>query len=100
MPNERNFTHLKGLQKTQQASPESESNMSSDLKKQWEEKLVGKKIIDDSSSPGSISTFTKRDLPDKHRVVSPGAMMTRDFHPDRLNVYVGEDGVCSHVTMG
>lgn len=49
MSNERKFTHLKDLQSAQQT----ESTMSSDSKKQWEEKLVGKKITDDSLSSSS-----------------------------------------------
>lgn len=49
MSNERKFTHLKDLQSAQQT----EYTMSSDSKKQWEEKLVGKKITDDSLSSSS-----------------------------------------------
>lgn len=49
MSNERKFTHLKDLQSAQQT----EYTMSGDSKKQWEEKLVGKKITDDSLSSSS-----------------------------------------------
>lgn len=44
--------------------------------------------------------FAKRDLPEKHRVIQPGQMVTKDFHEDRLNIHVKEDGTVSHVTHG
>lgn len=42
-------------------------------------------------------SFAKRDLPDPYRVIAPGTMVTKDFRPERLNVYVREDGIVSHV---
>lgn len=47
MPNERTFTHLKDIQTDQNTRSETELAMSSDPKKQWEEKLIGKKITED-----------------------------------------------------
>ena len=44
--------------------------------------------------------FGKRDLPQVHRVIPPGAMVTKDWNPDRLNVHVKDDGTVSHVTHG
>lgn len=34
------------------------------------------------------------------RIKSPGAMFTMDFHPDRLNVDVGDDGVIGGFSWG
>lgn len=39
-------------------------------------------------------------LPEEHRVIRPGAIITRDFVEDRLNVYVNEAGECTHCTHG
>lgn len=44
--------------------------------------------------------FAKRDLPEKHRVIQPGQMVTKDFQEDRLNIHVKDDGTVSHVTHG
>ncbi|KKY29853.1 putative pua rna binding domain-containing protein [Diaporthe ampelina] len=65
---------------------------------EWSNKLVGKKITDDETS-NEIS-FAKRDLPEAHRVIQPGGIVTKDFIPDRLNVHVRDDGTVSHVTHG
>lgn len=45
-------------------------------------------------------SFAKRDLPESHRVIPPGAIVTKDYRPDRLNVHVRDDGTVSHVTHG
>lgn len=47
-----------------------------------------------------LQSFAKRELPELHRVIPPGAMVTKDFRPDRLNVHVKDDGTVSHVTHG
>ncbi|KAG8167624.1 hypothetical protein KVR01_003313 [Diaporthe batatas] len=65
---------------------------------EWSNKLVGKKITDDETS--NEVNFARRELPEKHRVIAPGTMVTKDFHADRLNVHVREDGTVSHVTHG
>jgi hypothetical protein len=44
--------------------------------------------------------FAKRELPEQHRIIKPGQMVTKDFHPDRLNIHVSEDGTVSHVNHG
>lgn len=52
MSDEREFKYLRDQQNLQNAQGRSEieSTMSSDPKKQWEEKLVGKKITEGSGS--------------------------------------------------
>ncbi|KAK9780977.1 hypothetical protein SCAR479_02163 [Seiridium cardinale] len=56
---------------------------------EWTNKLVGKKLSEESSNETS---FCKKDLPQQCRVIQPGQMVTKDFVPDRLNVHVKEDG--------
>ncbi|KAK6067341.1 Translation machinery-associated protein 20 [Seiridium cupressi] len=55
---------------------------------EWTNKLVGKKLSEESSNETS---FCKKDLPQQCRVIQPGQMVTKDFVPDRLNVHVKED---------
>ncbi|KAK4191924.1 hypothetical protein QBC35DRAFT_485091 [Podospora australis] len=64
---------------------------------EWTNKLVGKTISDDQSNE---TCFCKKDLPEQHRVIQPGMMVTKDFQPERLNVHVNEDGTVSHVSHG
>lgn len=42
-------------------------------------------------------SFAKRELPEVHRVIPPGAIVTKDYRPDRLNIHVRDDGTVSHV---
>ncbi|KAI9860359.1 MAG: hypothetical protein M1824_003134 [Vezdaea acicularis] len=69
---------------------------SGDPKTEWQNKLIGKTLKDSESKTDEIS-FAKKDLPPKHRVIEQGSMVTQDFNPDRLNVYVGENGIVTHV---
>jgi len=62
----------------------------------WQNKLLGKKIGDSSDE----ITFAKKDLPEKHRVVKEGDMVTMDHDPDRLNIHVADDGTVNKVTHG
>ncbi|CAD6503407.1 BgTH12-03072 [Blumeria graminis f. sp. triticale] len=62
---------------------------------EWETKLVGKTIGDFHS----VTTFKKSDLPQKSRIIEPGSVITRDYNPYRLNIFVKEDGVISHVNF-
>ncbi|KAJ2903157.1 peptidase inhibitor i78 family domain-containing protein [Zalerion maritima] len=88
---------------------------------EWQNKLVGKTVKEDdhsevASAPTPVlsplryfilalnkpgyTNFCKRDLPEKHRVIEPGTMVTKDFHEDRLNVFVNEEGMVTHCTHG
>ncbi|KAH7026586.1 uncharacterized protein B0I36DRAFT_330948 [Microdochium trichocladiopsis] len=77
--------------------PDLASSSSEDRNQEWTTKLVGKTVNDDGHSE---TNFCKKDLPENCRVLTPGAMATRDFRPDRLNVHVKEDGTVSHVYHG
>ncbi|CAZ86144.1 unnamed protein product [Tuber melanosporum] len=91
---ERTFTRLLEEQRAQN-NPVS-ANRTSEA--EWRTKLSGKKIVDGQAN--SVDTFSKKDLPEKHRVVPPGAVVTKDYYPDRLNVHVDEQGNATHVTYG
>src|SRR5947207_9142794 len=92
----------------------------------WQNQLMGKKLGDASdetvSQPNSVrlardtpfffwlpfllthyphlQTFAKKDLPEIHRVVKEGDMLTMDHNPDRLTIHVGDDGTVTNVTHG
>ncbi|KAK3047523.1 hypothetical protein LTR09_011027 [Extremus antarcticus] len=67
-----------------------------DKTSKWMSDLAGKKIGDSSNE----TTFAKKDLPQDHRIVKEGDMMTMDHKPDRLNIHTKEDGTVSKVTHG
>lgn len=47
-----------------------------------------------------MQAFCKRELPEKHRILAPGTITTRDFRVDRLNVHTDDSGIVTHVTYG
>jgi len=53
------------------------TSSSKDKSEEWSNKLMGKKLGDASDEV----TFAKRDLPEQHRVVKEGDMMTMDHNP-------------------
>jgi len=55
----------------------------------WPSKLLGKKLTESVTDSAS---FAKKDLPQTYRIVTPGAQITMDYRPDRLTVYVNQDG--------
>ncbi|KIN01781.1 hypothetical protein OIDMADRAFT_18666 [Oidiodendron maius Zn] len=69
------------------------TNTGSDKTKEWQNKLVGKKLGDAHDE----ITFARSDLPKETRIIEPGSIVTKDFKPDRLNVHLKEDGTVSHV---
>ncbi|KAK6363707.1 hypothetical protein TWF730_001127 [Orbilia blumenaviensis] len=92
-PNHRSFISISTTHKM--------DTLSSEVKQQWSDKLVGKKIVDEPSE--HPDHFCKQDLPQgvqSHRVIPPGTMVTKDFRPDRMNVHVDDEGVCTRVHFG
>ncbi|KAI6785526.1 uncharacterized protein J7T54_007169 [Emericellopsis cladophorae] len=65
-----------------------------DLTEEWMNKLMGKTISDSESS---ATAFSKKDLPEGHRVVGPNTRTTRDINPDRLTVHTDEQGIVTNV---
>ncbi|KAL8660526.1 MAG: hypothetical protein Q9168_008440, partial [Polycauliona sp. 1 TL-2023] len=49
---------------------------------EWMIKLMGKKITDSATNSEDNLSFSKQDLPKEHRIVEPGALLTRDFKPE------------------
>ncbi|KAL9000057.1 MAG: hypothetical protein Q9188_005761 [Gyalolechia gomerana] len=71
------------------------STSSSSQQQEWTTKLLGKTLTSDTRSDNL--SFAKQDLPKDHRIVEPGAMLTQDYRPERLNIHLGEDGTVRHV---
>ncbi|KAI9323043.1 hypothetical protein DFJ73DRAFT_920859 [Zopfochytrium polystomum] len=40
----------------------------------------------------AISAIPREELPDKHRVVPEGGMITMDFRPERVNLFLDSQG--------
>ncbi|KAI9225660.1 MAG: hypothetical protein DHS80DRAFT_19972 [Piptocephalis tieghemiana] len=62
-------------------------------RKAWEDKLMGCVYVTNQSSSlidSTPNTFTDADLPKNVRILPPGAPMTKDLQPDRLNVFLDE----------
>lgn len=65
------------------------------LVKEYQRKLIGKRISSSSSESSTVGLFPcpransqefpESKLPPKHRIVGPGSLMTRDFHEDRYS---------------
>ncbi|KAB8278189.1 peptidase inhibitor I78 family-domain-containing protein [Aspergillus minisclerotigenes] len=66
-------------------------------KNEWLNKLAGKTITEGTSD---VTSFAKKDLPQSHRIVKPGDMMTMDYKPERLNVHLDEQGTVHDVHFG
>lgn len=64
----------------------------------WSKRLQGQTILPDPKS--DRNTVSHDELPSQRRICPPGAMMTRDFREERLNIHTDEEGKVSHVTFG
>eukprot|EP00298_Acanthocystis_sp_HF-20_P006895 c16627_g1_i1.p1 GENE.c16627_g1_i1~~c16627_g1_i1.p1 ORF type:complete len:113 (+),score=33.48 c16627_g1_i1:30-341(+) len=63
--------------------------------------LVGKKFVENSDQKElDETTFSSSDVPDGTRIVRPGVRITKDFRPERVNVFLNEEGVASSVQLG
>ncbi|KAI9501426.1 hypothetical protein GGI25_004481 [Coemansia spiralis] len=78
------------------------------LTAEWSERLVGKKHIvlegSDEEKQSMLAaheqnnTFSDESLRKPFRILhGEQAVMTMDYRPDRLNVRLGDDGVCTEV---
>ncbi|KAI8887372.1 hypothetical protein K501DRAFT_242518 [Backusella circina FSU 941] len=61
-------------------------------KNEWHDRLVGKVILtdDEETTLAADKYIRKKDLPTPHRVLPPGAIMTMDYRPERLNINVDD----------
>ncbi|KAI9376765.1 peptidase inhibitor I78 family-domain-containing protein [Aspergillus egyptiacus] len=73
------------------------NNTSGGSTDEWLNKLMGKKLSDSASD---ATSFAKKDLPESHRIVKPGDMMTMDHRPERLNIHVDENDNVRDVRYG
>ncbi|KAI9470752.1 MAG: hypothetical protein EXX96DRAFT_511179 [Benjaminiella poitrasii] len=69
---------------------------------EWERKLLGKILVqDDIKTELSNDQIVKiNELPEFHRVLRPGQPQTRDFRPNRLNVFVDDSYKIERVYYG
>ncbi|CAG8574148.1 4610_t:CDS:2 [Funneliformis caledonium] len=77
--------------------------MSNKSVEDWEAQLVGKKFVRGNmsiSAEEQDKVVRETDLPAGHRVVPPDAMVTMDFKPDRLNVYIDHSSIVTSVKFG
>ncbi|OAD65849.1 hypothetical protein PHYBLDRAFT_119786 [Phycomyces blakesleeanus NRRL 1555(-)] len=59
---------------------------------EWKERLIGKTILGEDEE-----TTLSSKLPKPYRLLAPGSIMTRDFNPNRLNVFIDEEKVVTNV---
>ncbi|KAI9013916.1 hypothetical protein CLU79DRAFT_767569 [Phycomyces nitens] len=73
--------------------------MESNNSEEWIMRLLGKTIVDkdDETTVSSCDVFYEADLPEPYRVLGPGSIMTRDFIPNRLNVFVDDNKIVTNV---
>ncbi|KAI8078957.1 uncharacterized protein B0P05DRAFT_541838 [Gilbertella persicaria] len=69
---------------------------------EWEKKLLGKTIIEEDTQIALDSDQVVRttELPQGHRILPPGKPQTRDFRPERLNVFVDENNKITRAYFG
>ncbi|KAF1798853.1 hypothetical protein V8B55DRAFT_1521849 [Mucor lusitanicus] len=69
---------------------------------EWEQKLVGKILLEDDAEHtlNNDEVVRIKDLPSYHRVLPPGAIMTRDYRLDRLNVFIDDNRKVERVYYG
>ncbi|ORX43180.1 hypothetical protein DM01DRAFT_1201988 [Hesseltinella vesiculosa] len=66
----------------------------------WKQKLIGKIILEAGQvNEQDDQVFNATALPEPYRVLGPNDIMTRDFVPGRINVFVEEDRKCTKVTF-
>lgn len=58
---------------------------------------VGRQLVQGTAGPDAVSTSA---LPENHRIVRPGQMVTMDYVPDRLTVHTNRGGIITKLTCG
>ncbi|MCF8481002.1 MAG: hypothetical protein K9H25_11265 [Rhodospirillum sp.] len=62
---------------------------------------VGGPLLSSSAKPPAQGPFLRvSDLPHPQRILPPGAMITEDMRPDRLNVFIDAVGRITKITCG
>ncbi|KAI8368353.1 hypothetical protein EDC96DRAFT_505305 [Choanephora cucurbitarum] len=65
----------------------------------WQKILIGKRLIEDGNKNDQETVHVK-ELPNGYRVLPPGRPQTRDYRPERLNVFVDADNMITQVYFG
>ncbi len=63
-----------------------------------EQKLIGQTLFEARDDPRN--TISHDLLPELKRVVAPGRLLSRDFRPDRVNIYTNDSGIVQDIKMG
>ncbi|KAI8061585.1 hypothetical protein BC940DRAFT_370689 [Gongronella butleri] len=74
---------------------------SDEEKQEWNRRLVGKYILD-ADEPAAMEedqVVRTNTLRDPKQVLLPNAPMTRDYIPNRMNIFVTEDKRCESITF-
>jgi hypothetical protein len=62
---------------------------------------IGGPLLSSSAPPPAQGPFLRvSDLPHPQRILPPGAMVTQDHRPDRLNVFIDAVGRITQITCG
>ncbi|CAO3634901.1 unnamed protein product [Mucor hiemalis] len=69
---------------------------------EWQQKLIGKTLVEDDveTTLGAEQVVRMNELPAGHRLLPPGRPQTRDYRPERLNVFVDENNLINQVYFG
>ncbi|KAI8319772.1 hypothetical protein GQ54DRAFT_23666 [Martensiomyces pterosporus] len=64
----------------------------------WSAKLLGKKFVESEVAPASDSEFSLASIPKNHRILrGENAVMTLDYRPERINIRLDSQGICTEV---
>jgi hypothetical protein len=67
---------------------------------QW----AGKTLVRNGALPPAAVPADRlvheRDIPKPYRIIAPGSFVTQDYHPDRLNLYVDDNGTITRINFG
>ncbi|KAJ2777312.1 hypothetical protein H4R18_005213 [Coemansia javaensis] len=75
---------------------------SDETKRGLEALLMGKRFVEDPAEgfvPSIATEFTVAHLPPLHRIFrSKNSVMTMDYRPDRINIWLDKEGRCAEIT--
>ncbi|CAN6608702.1 hypothetical protein TRVA0_003S04874 [Trichomonascus vanleenenianus] len=67
---------------------------------EWQHKLMGKYLIRHTKGKTEHDEVLESELPNPHRVVTKGVILTHDSNPDRMNVVLDDDDMIEKVYFG
>lgn len=67
---------------------------------QW----VGRTLVRDGARPPAAvpagRLVHERDIPKPYRIIAPGSFVTQEYQPDRLNLYLDDNGAITRIHFG